>query len=162
MEERLNRKIIGFNAEMGTKTVKEIGEILGEVTPQDLVKFGLIPEFVGRVPINVSLEGLDEEALVRILKEPKNALIKQYQRLFEFDDVDLRFEDDAIEAIAKKALERKTGARGLRSIMEDVLMDVMYRIPSDDTIEKCIITKEVIEGMSEPFIVHREAVRKAR
>lgn len=162
VEDRLNRKIIGFNAKMGTKTTKEIGEILGEVTPQDLVKFGLIPEFVGRVPINVSLEGLDEEALVRILKEPKNALIKQYQRLFEFDEVDLRFEDDAIVEVAKKALERKTGARGLRSIMENVLMDVMYRIPSDDTIVQCIITKEVIDGTSEPLVVHREAIRKAR
>ncbi len=162
MEERLNRKIIGFNAKIGTKTTKEIGEILGEVTPQDLVKFGLIPEFVGRVPINVSLEGLDEEALVRILKEPKNALVKQYQRLFEFDDVKLHFEEEAIVAIAKKALERKTGARGLRSIMESVLMDVMYHIPSDDTIVQCIITKEVIEGTSEPLVVYREAVKKAK
>ena len=162
VEERLNHKIIGFNARMGARTTKEIGEILGEVTPQDLVKFGLIPEFVGRVPINVSLEGLDEEALVRILKEPKNALINQYQRFFEFDHVDLRFEDDAIVEIAKKALERKTGARGLRSIMENVLMDVMYRIPSDDTIVQCIITKEVIEGGSEPLVVHREVKRKAR
>ena len=161
VEERLNHKIIGFNAKMGTKTTKEIGEILGEVTPQDLVKFGLIPEFVGRVPINVSLEGLDEEALVRILKEPRNALVKQYQRLFELDQVELRFEDDAIEEIAKKALERKTGARGLRSIMENVLMDVMYQIPSDDTIQLCIVTKEVIDGTSEPLVVHREAVRKA-
>ena len=162
VEERLNRKIIGFNAKIGTKTTKEIGEILGEVTPQDLVKFGLIPEFVGRVPINVSLEGLDEEALVRILKEPKNALVKQYQRLFEFDDVKLHFEEEAIVAIAKKALERKTGARGLRSIMESVLMDVMYHIPSDDTIVQCIITKEVIEGPSEPLVVYREAVKKAK
>ncbi len=162
VEERLNRKIIGFNAKIGTKTTKEIGEILGEVTPQDLVKFGLIPEFVGRVPINVSLEGLDEEALVRILKEPKNALVKQYQRLFEFDDVKLHFEEEAIVAIAKKALERKTGARGLRSIMESVLMDVMYHIPSDDTIVQCIITKEVIEGTSEPLVVYREAVKKAK
>ena len=162
VEERLNHKIIGFNAKMGTKTTKEIGEILGEVTPQDLVKFGLIPEFVGRVPINVSLEGLDEEALVRILKVPRNALVKQYQRLFELDQVELRFEDDAIEEIAKKALERKTGARGLRSIMENVLMDVMYQIPSDDTIQLCIVTKEVIDGTSEPLVVHREAVRKAK
>lgn len=162
VEERLNRKIIGFNAKMGTKTTKEIGEILGEVTPQDLVKFGLIPEFVGRVPINVSLEGLDEEALVRILKEPKNALIKQYQKLFAYDDVELSFEDDAITAIAKKAMERKTGARGLRSIMENILMDVMYRIPSDDTIEQCVITKEVVDGTSEPLVVHREAMKKAK
>lgn len=155
VEERLNHKIIGFNAKMGNRTTKEIGEILGEVTPQDLVKFGLIPEFVGRVPINVSLEGLDEEALVRILKEPKNALIKQYQRLFEFDQVELLFENDAIEEIAKKALERKTGARGLRSIMENVLMDVMYEIPSDETIEQCVITKEVIDGTSKPVVVRK-------
>lgn len=155
VEERLNRKIIGFNAKMGNRTTKEIGEILGEVTPQDLVKFGLIPEFVGRVPINVSLEGLDEEALVRILKEPKNALIKQYQRLFEFDQVELLFENDAIEEIAKKALERKTGARGLRSIMENVLMDVMYEIPSDESIEQCVITKEVIDGSSKPVVVRK-------
>ena len=162
VEERLNRKIIGFNAKMGTKTTKEIGEILGEVTPQDLVKFGLIPEFVGRVPINVSLEGLDEEALVRILKEPKNALIKQYQKLFAYDDVELSFKDEAVTEIAKKAMERKTGARGLRSIMENILMDVMYRIPSDDTIEQCVITKEVVDGTSEPLVVHREAMKKAK
>ena len=158
----MNHKIIGFNAKMGSRTTKEIGEILGEVTPQDLVKFGLIPEFVGRVPINVSLEGLDEDALVRILKEPKNALVKQYQRLFSLDNVELRFEDDAIVEIARKALERKTGARGLRSIMENVLMDVMYQIPSDDTIQLCVVTKEVIEGKSEPLVVHREPTRKAK
>lgn len=162
VEERLNRKIIGFNAKMGSKTTKEIGEILGEVTPQDLVKFGLIPEFVGRVPINVSLEGLDEEALVRILKEPRNALVKQYQRLFEFDQVELLFEKDAIEEIARKALERKTGARGLRSIMEKVLMDVMYEIPSDETIEQCVITKEVIDGISQPIVVHCKTEKKAK
>ena len=162
VEDRLNRKIIGFNAKIADRSTKEIGEILGEVTPQDLVKFGLIPEFVGRVPINVSLEGLDEGALVRILKEPKNALIKQYQRLFEFDHVKLTFEDDAIVAIARKALERKTGARGLRSIMESALMDVMYRIPSDDTIEQCIITEDTIENASEPLVVHREEAKKAR
>ena len=162
VEDRLNRKIIGFNAKIADRSTKEIGEILGEVTPQDLVKFGLIPEFVGRVPINVSLEGLDEEALVRILKEPKNALIKQYQRLFEFDHVKLTFEDDAIVAIARKALERKTGARGLRSIMESALMDVMYRSPSDDTIEQCIITEDTIENASEPLVVHREEAKKAR
>ena len=110
----------------------------------------------------MSLEGLDEDALVRILKEPKNALVKQYQRLFSLDNVELRFEDDAIVEIAKKALERKTGARGLRSIMENVLMDVMYQIPSDDTIQLCVVTKEVIEGKSEPLVVHREPTRKAK
>lgn len=156
VEARLDRKSIGFNAEIADKSTREIGELLSEVTPQDLVKFGLIPEFVGRVPINVSLEGLDKDALVRILREPKSALIKQYQKLFEFDDVKLTFEPEAIEAIAEKAFERKTGARGLRSIMEGVMMDVMYRIPSDETIENCVITKEAVDGTSEPLLVHHE------
>lgn len=155
VEKRLDRKSIGFNAEIAKKSSREIGEIFKEIVPQDLVKFGLIPEFVGRVPINVSLEGLDKNALVRILREPKSALIKQYQKLFDFDDVKLTFEDEAIEAIAEQAFERKTGARGLRSIMEKVMMDVMYRIPSDDTIVECIITKEAVEGTGEPITKHR-------
>lgn len=155
VEKRLDRKSIGFNAEIAKKSSREIGEIFKEIIPQDLVKFGLIPEFVGRVPINVSLEGLDREALVRILKEPRSALVKQYQKLFNFDDVKLTFEEDAIEAIADQAFERKTGARGLRSIMEKVMMDVMYRIPSDDTITECIITKEAVEGTGEPITKHR-------
>lgn len=162
VETRLDRKSIGFNAEVADKSTKEISELLSEVTPQDLVKFGLIPEFVGRVPITVTLEALDRKALVRILKEPKNALVKQYQKLFGFDDVNLMFDEDAIEAIADKAFERKTGARGLRSIMESVMMDVMYRIPSDDTIESCMITKQSVEGTSEPLLIHREVMRKAK
>ena len=153
VETRLDRKSIGFSAEVAGKSTREISELLSEVTPQDLVKFGLIPEFVGRVPISVSLEGLEEEALVRILKEPKNALIKQYRKLFSYDGVGLEFEDDAIEAIAKMAVERKTGARGLRSIMENVMMDVMYEIPSDDTIRECKITKEAVDGTGEPVVV---------
>ncbi len=163
VEERLDRRSIGFNSEISAKNTRELSELLKDVTPQDLVKFGLIPEFVGRVPINVSLEGLDKEALIRILKEPKSALIKQYQKLFEFDNVELVFEEDAIEAIAAKAMERKTGARGLRSIMENVMMDVMYRIPSDETIVKCIITKDAVEGKGEPVTVHSEyTLKKAR
>ena len=158
----MDRTSIGFNKEIADKTEQDIGEVFKEVTPQDLTKYGLIPEFVGRVPIVVSLEGLDKGALVRILKEPKNALIKQYQKLFELDDVKLSFEPDAIDAIAEKALERKTGARGLRSIMENIMMDVMYEIPSDDTIESCVITKEAVEGDSQPFIVHRESTRTER
>ena len=154
VQTRLDRKTIGFHAELADKTEKKIGELLHEVTPQDLVKFGLIPEFIGRVPINVSLEGLATEALVRILKEPKSALVKQYQKLFAYDNVKLSFEDDAIEAIAQKAEERKTGARGLRSIMENIMMDLMYRIPSDDTIEKCVITKAVVEGTGEPVVIY--------
>ncbi len=156
VEARLDRKSIGFNTELAQKTNKEIGELFEEVTPQDFVKFGLIPEFVGRVPINVALQGLDKEALVRILKEPKSALIKQYQKLFEFDDVELQFEEDAIEAIADKALERKVGARGLRSIMESVMMDVMYQIPSDESIKTCIITKDAVEGLGEPITIREE------
>ena len=126
------------------------------------MKFGLIPEFVGRVPISVSLEGLDEDALIRILKEPKNALVKQYQKLFELDDVKLTFEEDAIRAIAKQAFERKTGARGLRSIMEKVMMDVMFNIPSDDTIEECVITKKAVDGTSKPLVIHQEHMQKAK
>lgn len=160
VEARLDRKAIGFNTEVSRKSTKEISDLLQEVTPQDLVKFGLIPEFVGRVPICVSLRGLDKEALVRILKEPKNALIKQYRKLFDMDDVELTFEDEAVNAIAEKAFERKTGARGLRSIMEDVLMDTMYNIPSDDSIEECIVTRDVVEEDSEPVLIHKGESRK--
>ncbi len=159
VEARLDRKSIGFNAEIADKTEQDIGKVLGNVTPQDLVKFGLIPEFVGRVPINVTLEGLDKEALIRILKEPKNALVKQYQKLFDIDDVKLTFEDDAIERIAEMAYERKTGARGLRSIMEKTMMDVMYQIPSDDSISECVITDASVAGTSQPLIVHKEQKR---
>ncbi len=160
IETRLDKKSIGFGAEVALKK-NTFDTLLKETTPQDLVKFGLIPEFVGRMPINVSLEGLDEEALVRILKEPRNALIKQYQRLFELDHVRLSFERDAIETIAKKAMERKTGARGLRSIMEKVMMDVMYRIPSDESIEECVITKSAVEGEGEPLVIHTGELREA-
>ena len=156
VEARLDQSSIGFNATVTAKSNKDISESLKEVTPQDLVKFGLIPEFVGRVPINVSLEALDRAAMIRILKEPKNALIKQYKKLFKMDGVELTFEDEAIEAIADKALERKTGARGLRSILENIMMDVMYRIPSDDSIVKCTVTKECVLGNSEPLTVHKE------
>ena len=156
VESRLDRKTIGFNAEIVEKSTREMGELLAQVTPTDLVKYGLIPEFVGRVPVMVSLQGLDKEAMVRILTEPRNAQIKQYQKLFSFDGVKLVFEPDAVDEIAEKAMERKTGARGLRSILEDVLMDVMYRIPSDDTIEQCIITKEAVDKKSAPLVVHRD------
>ncbi|MBQ8327044.1 MAG: ATP-dependent Clp protease ATP-binding subunit ClpX [Lachnospiraceae bacterium] len=156
VETRLDRKVIGFNQEKVNKSEHEIGELFHHVIPQDLVKFGLIPEFIGRVPITVSLDGLDTEALIRILKEPKSALVKQYQKLFEFDEVELSFDDEAVEAIAKKAEELKTGARGLRSIMEKIMLDLMYRIPSDDTIGRCVITKEVVEGTGEPTIIYRD------
>ena len=125
--------------------------------PEDFIKFGLIPEFIGRVPIVVTLDGLDEKALIRILREPKNSLTKQYHKLFELDGVELDFQDEALELVAKKSLERKTGARGLRSIMETSLMDLMYKAPSDNTIRKAIITKEAVEGTGEPEIIYGEA-----
>ena len=158
VETRLNRKSIGFNAEIAEKSGAEIGKLLSQVSPQDLVKFGLIPEFVGRVPIHVSLQGLDKSSLVRILSEPKNALVKQYQKLFRFDHVKLTFEKDAIDTIAAKAFEQKTGARGLRSIMEKIMMDVMFTIPSDDTITQCIITKASVEGTDTPKLVRKDRV----
>ena len=156
VEARLDRKSIGFNAEITSNTDRSATELYAEVTPQDLVKYGLIPEFVGRVPITVSLKGLDREALIRILTEPKSALITQYQKLFGYDHVKLTFEREAVEAIADKALERKTGARGLRSIMEKAMMDIMYQIPSDPAITQCIVTKEAVEGVSQPMVVRKE------
>lgn len=162
VEARLDRKSIGFNAEIKDKKETELGVLLKEVLPEDLTKFGLIPEFVGRVPINVSLEPLDKEALIRILNEPKSSIVKQYKKLFELDEVKLTFEQEAIETIAEKALERKTGARGLRSIMEKTMMDLMFNIPSDDTIESCVITKETVEGTAGPLVVHRDQMKQAR
>ena len=162
VEERLDRHSIGFNAQVAEKSGKEIGAILKEVTPQDLMKFGLIPEFIGRVPVTVALDGLDQEALVRILKEPKNALIKQYKKLFAFDEVKLSVEEDAVEEIAKLAHERKTGARGLRSIVEKVMMDVMYEIPSDDSIAECILTKKAVDGEEKPRLRYRDRLLQAK
>lgn len=161
VEERLDRNSIGFNAQIIEKSSKDIGAVLKEVSPQDMMKFGLIPEFIGRVPITVTLEGLDQAALVRILREPRNALIKQYKKLFEFDEVRLEVEEEAVREIARLAYERKTGARGLRSIMEDILMDVMYEIPSDDNIAECILTKDVVEGKGKPCIVYRNRLMRA-
>lgn len=162
IEARLNKKSIGFNAQIASKSDKEISELFKDVTPQDLTKFGLIPEFIGRVPINVSLEGLDKEALIRILKEPKNALVKQFKYLFEMDEVKLSFDDKALEAIAAQALERKTGARGLRSIVENIMMDVMYRIPSDSTIGSVVITENSVVNGEEPLIVHKDEAAKKK
>lgn len=152
IESRIGQKSIGFNAEIGNGQKEDIGSLLQQVLPEDFVKFGLIPEFIGRVPVNVSLNPLDREALVRILKEPKSALVKQYQKLFELDGVDLEFEDGALEAIAEKAMERKTGARGLRAIMEGVIMDLMYQVPSDEKVSKCVITRGVVDSSEEPVI----------
>ena len=160
IEGRMNQKSIGFNAEIGDRSNEDIGELFHKVTPQDLVKFGLIPEFVGRVPVVVALDSLDEKALVRILTEPKNALVKQYKKLFEMDEVDLEFTPQAVEAIAKKSFERKTGARGLRSIIEEVMMDTMYTIPSDDNVAKCTITEDAVEGKAEPVLAYRDETVK--
>lgn len=157
IENRLDRKSIGFNAEIKDRNETEIGKLLKQVQPEDLVKFGLIPEFVGRVPINVSLEPLDEEALVRILTEPRNAIVKQYQALLGLDDVELEFTDEAIKEVAHQAYSRKTGARGLRSILEHVMNDLMFTIPSDSSIVKCVIDKDAILGTKEPDVFRKEA-----
>ena len=160
IESRKDTKSIGFGADVSVKKDYNVGEVLKEVMPEDFIKFGLIPEFVGRVPVVVTLDALDEKALIRILKEPKNSLTKQYHKLFELDGVELDFEDEALEVVARKSLERKTGARGLRAIMENSLMDLMYKTPSDNTIRKCVITKDVVEGTGEPEIIRGEAPAK--
>lgn len=151
---RVGKKSIGFNAEIGKDYKKDenIGELFKQVLPQDFVKFGMIPEFVGRVPISVGLDRLDEEALAKILTEPKNSLIRQYKKLMELDGIELEFDDDAIELIAKYSIERKTGARGLRAIIENAMMNVMFELPSNEEITKCRITKEVIEGTGDPVL----------
>ncbi|HAK53264.1 MAG TPA: ATP-dependent Clp protease ATP-binding subunit ClpX [Gammaproteobacteria bacterium] len=152
---RSDKSGIGFDADVQTEaTKKNLGETLRTVEPEDLVRYGLIPEFVGRLPVTATLEELDVEALVRILKEPKNAYTKQYAKLFEMEDVELDFREDALVAIAKKAMERKTGARGLRSILEDVLLEVMYKIPSEEEVAKVIIDENVILGTSEPMLIY--------
>lgn len=153
IETRMDKKSIGFNAEIADHREESIDALFPQVMPQDLVKFGLIPEFIGRVPVTVTLESLDKEALIKILKEPKNALIKQYQKLLELDGVKLEFTNEALEVIAEKSFERKTGARGLRSIMEDTLIDIMYSVPSDESIDKCTITKDVVQDKAEPELV---------
>ena len=158
VEQRMSAGSIGFNAEVVNKNDMDIDELLKKVEPKDLTRFGLIPEFIGRVPVMVSLEQLTKEAMVRILSEPKNALTRQYQKLFELDNVKLEFTDEALEEIARLAVERKIGARGLRSIMESAIMDLMYEIPSDDTIGICTITKEVIDKTGEPELVYRDMV----
>lgn len=144
IEARLDRQSIGFNAEINVKNEIDLGEIFAKALPEDFVKFGLIPEFIGRVPLNVSLHALDEAALLRILIEPKNSLVRQYKKLFEMDGVTLEFAEGALEAVAKKAIQRKTGARGLRSIMEKSMLDMMYKIPSDPSVKRCEITADMI------------------
>ena len=162
IESRLGENSIGFNGVVEKKADKKVGELFRQVMPKDLVKFGLIPEFVGRVPVVVSLDELTEDAMLRILTEPKNALVKQFQRLFEIDGVKLEFTEDAVRAVARKALERNIGARGLRAIMENTMMDLMYRLPSDDTIGICTITEDVVEKGAEPVITYRDVIPEHR
>ena len=150
IEKRIGQKLMGFGADVQSNVEKDIGQTLKNILPEDLLKYGLIPEFVGRMPVIVTLENLDEDALVRILTEPKNALTRQYRRLFEMDGVELTFDEEALRAVAKKAIERKTGARGLRAILEDVMLDVMFDIPSKENITACRITKDAIEKVSPP------------
>ena len=164
IEARMDQSTIGFNSQIKDKTATEdVGEMFHKALPQDLIKFGLIPEFVGRVPVVVALDSLDEESLVRILREPKNAILKQYKALLSLDEVDLEFDDDAVKAIAHKSFERKTGARGLRSILEAVMNEVMYEVPSDETIARCTITKDAVMGTGKPVIEYRtDEVKKAQ
>lgn len=164
IEARIGKKSIGFNAEVAEFEEKNVGEMFKQVLPQDFVKFGLIPEFVGRVPVSVGLDLLDEDALVRILTEPKNAITKQYKKLFDMDHVELAFEEDAIRAIAKRSVERKTGARGLRAIMEETMMDTMFEIPSENLVRKCTITVDAVEGKGKPILEYADEteIKKAK
>ncbi|HCO18888.1 MAG TPA: ATP-dependent Clp protease ATP-binding subunit ClpX, partial [Tissierellales bacterium] len=152
IQSRVGKKSMGFGADVKSQR-RNMSELLKQIQPEDLIKYGLIPEFVGRLPVVVTLEELDEEALVRILTEPRNALVKQYKELFSMDDVELDFEESALRVIAKKAIERKTGARGLRGIIEERMLDIMYEIPNRADVEKCVITKETIENDGEPTLV---------
>ncbi len=160
IEKRIGKQGVGFGAEVKSKAKRDAGGSFKQVEPQDLLKFGLIPEFVGRVPVVVTLEQLDEEALKMILTQPKNALMKQYKKLIEMDGVELQISEDALSFIAKKAIERETGARGLRAIVEGALSDAMYEIPSDKSIEKAIFTKEVFEGKAAPELIKKELVEE--
>jgi ATP-dependent Clp protease ATP-binding subunit ClpX len=156
IESRIGRKGVGFGADLRRIADKDVGEILAKVLPEDLLKFGLIPEFIGRLPVISSVHSLDKEALVRILVEPKNALVKQYRKFFEFDGVELEFSDDALEAVADQAILRGTGARGLRAILEEVLLDVQYDLPSRDDIRRCVITADVVSSGVNPTLVPRD------
>ncbi|NLT95882.1 MAG: ATP-dependent Clp protease ATP-binding subunit ClpX [Clostridia bacterium] len=162
IQNRIGKKVMGFNADVKSKKDVNVGEVLKNILPADLLKYGLIPEFVGRLPVIVSLEALDKEAMIKVLTEPKNALIKQYQKLFELDNVSLEFKPDALEAIADEAMRRNTGARGLRSIIEEIMMDVMYEIPSREDISKVIVTREVVLNKEEPLIVTGETKKKKK
>ncbi len=162
IENRVGKKSIGFNADVISKSKDKENELLKLVQPGDYIKYGLIPEFIGRVPVSVTLDMLDEDALVRILAEPKSSICKQYKKLFELDGVELEFEEDALREIAKEAMERKTGARGLRSIIEKAVTDLMYEIPSDDYISRCVITKEVVAEGAAPIVEYSEQPKQKK
>ena len=165
IKDRIGKKSIGFGAEIQSSKDMDKYEVFEQILPQDLLKFGMIPEFIGRLPIIATLKELDRKALIKITTEPKNALVKQYKKLLEIDGVELEFEPDALEAIVDKAIERKTGARGLRSIIENVMTDIMYDIPSNEKIEKCIITKDTIQNNANPKIIenpNKESKKKQR
>jgi len=153
IEQRTGQKTMGFGADVKTKEEKKIGDVLRQIMPEDLLRFGLIPEFVGRLPLVVTLDALDETALVRILTEPKNALVNQFTKLFQLDGVELAVDNDALMAIATKAMARKTGARGLRSIFEEIMLDIMYDIPSEENVKRCIITQATVEGKEQPRLI---------
>ena len=155
IETRMDRGSIGFNADIRDRRRENVGELLRNVLPEDFIKFGMIPEFMGRVPIAVSLDPLTRDDMVRIMVEPKNSIVRQYQKLFDLDGVELKFDRDAVEAVAEKTISRKTGARGLRSIMEETMMDLMFRIPSDDSIRSCTVTREAVEGKGKPVIMRK-------
>ncbi|MDY6313965.1 MAG: ATP-dependent Clp protease ATP-binding subunit ClpX, partial [Clostridia bacterium] len=157
ISDRTGKKQLGFGAEVRSKDDLDIGTVFKQMQPHDLIKFGLIPEFVGRLPVSVSLNALDEAALVKILTEPKNSLVKQYKKLFELDGVTLEIDKAALKAIAHKAIERKTGARGLRAILEEIMVDIMFKIPSDETIQKCTVTEDCITEGKQPKIRHKKA-----
>ncbi len=159
---RLGKSSIGFGADVHGARDLPLGEVLKRIQPEDLIKFGLIPEFVGRIPVVATLEELDEQALIKILKEPKNALIKQFQKLFAMDGIDLHFTDGAIESIAKEALKRKTGARGLRAIMEQAMLNVMYELPSKEGVKECVVSEEVILNGAEPILLYEQEEKKAQ
>ena len=161
VEQRTDAKAMGFGAEVKSRGGKRLGELLAEVQPEDLLRFGFIPEFIGRLPVMACLDDLDEAALVAILREPKNALIKQYQKLFEFEKVKLRFTDGALLAVAREALKRKTGARGLRSILESIMLDIMYELPSQTNISECIINEEVILNQQKPIVLYAKKAESA-
>ncbi|CAK7032806.1 MAG: ATP-dependent Clp protease ATP-binding subunit ClpX [Peptostreptococcus russellii] len=156
VQKRSNEKVLGFGAKIESKTDMDLGKLYSKVIPDDLLKFGLIPEFVGRIPVIATLDLLDEESLVKILTEPKNSLVNQYTKLFDYDDAELEFNEEALKSIAKKAIERNTGARGLRSIIEHSLMDTMYEIPSMENVEKVVVTKECIEDGADPLVVYKD------